>query len=486
MFQRFRPFNFSMAMAFSIQIAFYFALCVQEISAASTDPVPPRFFGMHSMAVIPAKPYGLFRTWDCYYSAGPYTGDHNWKDLEPSKGTYVWRALDDLVNALAPQGVDILYCFGKTPSWAAAQQTDPPANIQDWDDFVTAFVNRYHSSIKYLECWNESAPQEGFFTGTYVQLAQLAQHLYTITKSIDTSVKVLTPDATGGAYNMSQFYPAYFAAGGGAYADIVAFHGYPSMAGINVRTQAEEILSIVTALKAAMNSNGQGAKPIFDTECSWGNNGNQPTDDGKVAFLARHYLLQWSSGVSMSAWYCWDCVNWGDLLSSGTRSAAGIAYQQLFNWMVGATMTQPCTAQGSVYTCAFTRPGGYQALAVWDTNSAATSTFTVPNGCVQYRDLAGNSGTAGGTVTIGIKPILLENMNPAAVSQNWPKAARAAQAAEGDIAALYNMRGQMLIRQTSRESVMRDMRRQALPKGVYLMHVQTAGQTAANHVVCLP
>ena len=75
-------------------------------------------------------------------------------------------------------------------------------------------------------------------------------------------------------------------------------------------------------------------------------------------------------------------------------------------------MSQPATNQGSVYTCGFTRPGGYQALAVWNTNRTATSTFTVPNGYIQYRDLAGNLySITGSTVTIGIEPILLENMN---------------------------------------------------------------------------
>ena len=138
--------------------------------------------------------------------------------------------------------------------------------------------------------------------------------------------------------------------------------------------------------------------------------------------MARHYLLQWSLGVSTYAWYDWENNNgswqWGQMWDpTNGLNAAGVAYQQLYNWMVGATMSQPYTATGSVYTCGFTRPGGYQALAVWNTNRASTSTYTVPSGYVQYRDLAGGLySISGTTVTIGIKPILLENSN--AVTSN--------------------------------------------------------------------
>lgn len=328
--------------------------------------------------------------------------------------------MDAAVNALTNQNVNILHCFGWPPSWATTCTTCAPTNIQDWDDFITAFVTRYHTRVKYLEVWNESMAGEGFFTGTTTQLVQLAQHLYTITKSIDPTVTVLTADATGGKANMTQFYSSYFAAGGGAYADVIAFHGYCSLAGVNQITYPEEIIGIVNALQGAMNSYGQSSKPIFCTEGDWGSEGtgaNCPTPDDCVAFLARHYLLQWSLGVSSYAWYAWDNNNgnwqWGQLWTpTNGLNAAGIAYQQLYGWMVGATMTQPYIVQGSVYTCGFTRPGGYQALAVWTTNRSAPSQFTVPSGYVQYRDLAGNlQKITGTTVTIGIKPILLENTN---------------------------------------------------------------------------
>ena len=66
---------------------------------------------------------------------------------------------------------DILHCFGAGPSWAGG---NAPTNIQDWDLFITNFVTRYHTKIKYLETWNEAMAGEGFYTGTTAMLVQMA------------------------------------------------------------------------------------------------------------------------------------------------------------------------------------------------------------------------------------------------------------------------------------------------------------------------
>ncbi len=326
--------------------------------------------------------------------------------------------MDATVNAVTNLNVKYLHCFGAGPSWAGG---NAPTNIADWDLFITNFVTRYHTKIKYLETWNEAAAGEGFYTGTTAMLVQMEHDLYTITKSIDPTVTVLTPDATGGKTVVLNFFNGYFAAGG-TNCDVVAFHAYNSLTGIagNI-TYPEEMIDIVGNLKTAMNTYGQSSKPIFATEGDWGTEGanaNQPTTNDAVAFMAREYLLLWSLGVSSYAWYDWENNNgywqFGEMWDPNNNglNAAGVAYKQLYYWMVGARMTQPYAAMGSVYTIGFTRPGGYQALAVWNTNRASGSSFTVPSGYVQYRDLAGNLySISGSTVTIGIQPILLENMN---------------------------------------------------------------------------
>ena len=185
---------------------------ITNATSAGTGHVIPRsFFGLHGLAYpangvpTPYQPYGLFRTWDHWGN-----GNISWGGLEPSKGNFTWSAMDATVNAITNQNVAILHCFGAGPSWAGGTA---PTNILDWDLFITNFVTRYHTKIKYLETWNEAMAGEGFYTGTTAMLVQMEHDLYTITKSIDPTVTVLTPDATGGKGNMTIFYDGYFAAG---------------------------------------------------------------------------------------------------------------------------------------------------------------------------------------------------------------------------------------------------------------------------------
>ena len=161
--------------------------------------------------------------------------------------------------------------------------------------------------------------------------------------------------------------------------------------------------------RAVMSANGMGSLPLLDTESSWGETSNLPAAADQVAFLARHLILEQSSGVAYSVWYAYDGGDWGPLwTSSSGLNDAGEAYGQVARWLTGATLATPCAASGTTYTCAYTRANGYTALAVWTTGSATT--FAVPAGYTQYRDLAGDLiAISGATVPISEAPILLES-----------------------------------------------------------------------------
>ena len=101
---------------------------------------------------------------------------------------------------------------------------------------------------------------------------------------------------------------------------------------------------------------------------------------------------------------------------SGGVNQSGVAYQQVQNWLVGATQSGSCSASGTIWSCSYTRSGGYQALATWDTSQSCSngtcSTKPQPAASqyLHYRDLAGNTfSIANGTVPVGAQPILLEN-----------------------------------------------------------------------------
>ena len=245
-----------------------------------------------------------------------------WSVIEATKGSYNWARLDEWVNAASSHGVNsFFYSNDGVPPWAAADKstcrlgdwgsycTSTVANMQDWDDFVTQLVSRYKGRIQVYELWNE--PQNSF-TGTYAEMVALTQHEYDIIRSIDPSATILSPSMVSYGY---VYLGNYFATGGTRGIDAVAIHTYPNP----TNDIAETITTSMTAtIRTVMSKYGLSNKPIWDTEGSWGNtsSGAITDPDLRAAFVARAYLLHWSSGITRFYWYAWDSPNWGNLWSS--------------------------------------------------------------------------------------------------------------------------------------------------------------------------
>jgi hypothetical protein len=228
-------------------------------------------------------------------------------------------------------------------------------------------------------------------------MVKLQQHAYDIIKSIDPSAMVLTPSAVGGAG--PQWMAKFLQAGGGKYADIMTFHGYWDQKG-------ESLIPVINNFKRVFAAYGQDAKPSWDTEASWQPSSLDP--NLQSAFVAKYYLLHWSFGVTRFYWYAFDEPQWGTLWhrTNGLQKA-GVAYNEVRKWMIGANMDGPCAVSAGVWTCNFSRPNGYHAIAVW--NSLRDSSFAVEIRYKQYRDLAGNiTKISGHTVPISNTPILIE------------------------------------------------------------------------------
>ena len=436
-------------MAQRLRVCFLFSLLFCLLSCgggnSGSGPTPPPVFGavpasLFSMTVHdnqnwPSVPAASIRLW--------ITGT-SWGDLNPAPSVYNFSNLDVWIATAQAHNVDVLYTFGETPAWASSSPATvcgtngspngscaPPNDLnadgtganQHWKDFVTAVVTRANGKIKYWEIWNEPTIA-GYWTGTNQQMLRLAQDAYTIIKAIDPNALVTTPSPSTGINGVANWMGPYLALGGGKYADIMAFQGYNWSTQAGVYPQPEAIVPLVNNLEAVLVSNGQNTKPLWCTEGGWGDTtGNGFVDqDMHAAFLARHYLLQESEGVDRYYWFAWDngfdSLGLPDGLWVPTTgiTLAGTAYQQVENWIVGATPTAQCSANGNIWTCSYTRANGYQAEAIWDTSKSCangvcgTSPQSAPSQYVHYRDLSGNTTTiSGGTVPVGAKPILLEN-----------------------------------------------------------------------------
>ena len=411
----------------------------------STAVIPPTYFGMilYDQTDWPTVPIGAL-------GKGLAT---SWPFLEPAQGQYNWTALDAYVSQaqshMTPGSnspLSLYWTNANVPQWAASDPTTcsaypgttPPiyactstvSNIQYFNDFMTALVTRYLGTIQIYELWSEpNVPN--VYTGSLADLATMTASEYNIIRQLNPSATILSPASTAAPYLLS-----YLTTPGAPLGfDAVAIHGYPNVS-LNDVPEALVGFKTVNVKLAMLQAPGVGVKPIWDTEGSWGDEAVNAINDPdlRAGFVARSLLLHWSVGIQNMYWYGWDAPNWGTLYypSPGVGiTPAATAWGVTYNWMVGASMPTPCSANGgstyaAVYTCQLTRPGGYTALAVWDTTQTCSngtctfSNYTPGTQYVQYRDLTGAviAITPGQTLQIGAKPILIENMNPSAVGNN--------------------------------------------------------------------
>ncbi|HEY6769283.1 MAG TPA: hypothetical protein VI386_31445 [Candidatus Sulfotelmatobacter sp.] len=388
-----------------------------------------------------------------------------WPYIEPSRGTFDF-SLYDQYAAIAPRegsnnNIAVMdLTLGMTPSWAVSDQRTcrvlpqistvsgcqaPPDNVQDWTDFITALVQHYNGSssarpyIKYYEIWNEWSvvdADNGFWAGTIPQLVALEQSACAIihAQALNFSF-VLTPSTVGPAATSNKSAPhslqQFFTAGGSNCVDGVSFHGNLGLITLNPFPLPGEgcqqsgcngtIVQIVDSYRQIMNLNGLPAVvPLFDTEGGF-EAANVSDNDQRAAWLAQFYVLQAglfnADQLQWVSWFTWGAPGVAGNIETGNRTpdAAGVAYNQVYNWLLGR-LPDPCTQNGKVWSCGMTGAANYQAEIIWDDSqtcsggNCTTSVQPLPSWVTNARDLTGNQvSITNGTIPVGLKPIILEN-----------------------------------------------------------------------------
>lgn len=383
--------------------------------------IPANYFGLTLQdfeGIEPEVQYATTRTWDAYAgSASAYPG-LDWPHISQTPGAYDFTALDAFINYNESRDADIIYTFGRVPQWASTNPNEASCNYGPgqcapptpaaWNSFVRAIVTHAAGRIKYWEIWNEPNNPSSY-SGSIPTMVTLAQSAYQIVKSIDPSAVVLSPAVT--ASSGPGWLSTYLSDGGDQSTEAIAFHGYGN--GV-----AEDISSIVKTYKTVLSAHGLSNLPLWDTESGWADGDGAYlvtlSSSQQAAFVAKYYLLQWPLGVSRSVWYAFDgTAQWGQMWdpADGLQPDA-VAYQQVSNWMIGASMTSPCGLTGNgIWTCGLARPGGYEAQVLWDSTGSAN--WQTAGKFVQYRDLSGSVTPLSPQqlLTIGNQPVLLETGN---------------------------------------------------------------------------
>ncbi|MDQ1708659.1 MAG: polysaccharide biosynthesis protein PslG [Frankiaceae bacterium] len=379
---------------------------VTTATPEATGPqVRPEFFGLHIHSPAsnwPAVAFGSTRLWDSGVT---------WKQLQPSRGTWSFSALDAQVAQANAAHKDIIMVLGVTPVWAAARPAETanygagsasePKNLDDWTAYVRTLAERYRGKITQWELWNEPNAVL-FWSGGPAAMVPLAKAAYGVLKATDPGNVVLSPGIIVRTENSPLWLDQYLAAGGGQYADVIAAHFY-----VKTGQRPEHLRPSIERIQAIMAARGVAGKPLWNTESSYG----QVRSPAEIfaeplasAYVARSMALFAGHGLQRVVWYAWDDHGFTGLYLTrpgGQPTEAGRVFGLMSTWLVGArgygcTRIDSGKSEGA-FACAFSRgderfqilwhpgttvqyavPAGYRTLRKLDGSSAALTTSTVP------------------------------------------------------------------------------------------------------------
>ena len=190
--------------------------------------------------------------------------DFNWADIESvCKNQFYWERLDNIVDRASSHNICIYASIAYTPSWASVtgQRSAPPANPDDWYDFVHACVSRYSYWVRHWGMWNEPNRTE-FWTGSrtdYVNLILIPG--YQAAKSADAECLVLGPELSDDNIVDALEFLEFVMENASSYIDIATQHSYGSMASDTIRLVDDFVYPIV-------ESQAPG-KELWLTETGW-------------------------------------------------------------------------------------------------------------------------------------------------------------------------------------------------------------------------
>jgi hypothetical protein len=254
-----------------------------------------------------------------------------WRSIEGAgKGAFDWRDADRVVAASRDAGIKIIARLDFQPAWSRSVQTNngPPDDFEDYADFVQAFVERYKAgsprgTVHAIEIWNEpnldrewgGTPINQAQAASYVRLLRLA---YEAAKRADPSVIVvsggLSPTCTNDEHARPDdlYLQWMYDAGAEPFFDVLGAHGAgydkPPSASPDESAAKHNGCRVFTFrrvedVRAVMERNGDGDKPVWLLEFGW-------TTDTVHPAYAWFAVTPQQHGEYIVAAYQWARQNW--------------------------------------------------------------------------------------------------------------------------------------------------------------------------------
>jgi hypothetical protein len=220
-----------------------------------------------------------------------------WYDIEiAGKGDFqdcrhppcidAWAKYDNIVDLADRHGLGIIARLEAPPKWAQSIPGDfaPPANLDDYGDYVTAVAERYKGRITHYQIWNEpnNYPEWGEQPVDPEAFAQLLCTAFRRIKEVDPQAKVIAPALTptisldpgpgpGTGLNDFIYLQRMYDAEAGQCFDIMSAQGYGLFSGPTDRRLRPRVVNFSRPMyiRDIMVQNGDARKPIWISEMNW-------------------------------------------------------------------------------------------------------------------------------------------------------------------------------------------------------------------------
>ena len=411
-------------------------------------------------------------------------------DVESIRGAYVWTTVNTWMSQAQTNSSTFDYTIQKLPTWMTGQATPggyPPTDLStsgtcqapiagiittdcSMKEFTTALVQNVTgltsqpvnpvtcTGLDYIEPINEfntdtsSGTQSAGWTGTYAQLATLANDISTIVHNYCSNTVVLIGSASAIVGSHSNGADAHFdgaletvAADWAGLAspslpDGISFHAYSARGTVSPVPFPTSLVSASSsactsgntpntscyvAIKDQINTINSSSVlqnsaikawannlPILSTEggfgtlsqlCSLTNGPTLCTD-----WVSEYMLLVAQQNPVNDLLYAAFDTTWGDYQGS-PNTAWYTAFNQTSSWLTSATLTGSPTSTpvsgGNVWTIPCTNVAGSCQFAWFDGNFPATT--TQGTSFATQQTLAGATLPTGGSVTLSQAPVFL-------------------------------------------------------------------------------
>lgn len=386
----------------------------------------------------------------------------DWSKIEPvyaDPAVYDWsKVREGALKTAAARGLKIIGIVKFAPPWAQAK---PPYKCgpirQDAFDefarFLSELVRRYSVppyNIKYWElgnepdidpsligensgfgCWGDQ--RDPYYGGRYY--GEMLKVAYPTIKSADPDARVLiggllldcdpTHPPPGKDCKSSRFLEGILVAGGGAYFDMVSYHGYTpySADSYNRALYYEEthsgwaarggvVLGKLNFIRELMSAYGMN-KPVMLTEasliCAECNPPPNRFFNEQADYVVWLFTRAWAAGIHGVTWFTFDGPGWrnGGLLDENQLPRKSYDALKFMTQLIGRAYYTGVVNQFSGVSGYKFQEGTRKVWVIWSTDGQ-DQTIQLPSGVTTVYNRAGNVITPPGQELVVNRPIYLE------------------------------------------------------------------------------